>query len=82
MRYPVVIHKDKTSSFGVMVPDLPGCISAGDTLDESLAMVREAIEGHIETLLMHGEVVPELEPLQRHLSNPDFEGGIWALVDV
>ena len=82
MRYPVVIHKDEASSFGVIVPDLRGCVSAGDTLDESLIMAREAIEGHIETLLMHGQVVPELEPLQRHLSNPDFVGGIWASVDI
>ena len=32
--YPVVIHKDKKSAFGVTVPDLPGCFSAGATLDE------------------------------------------------
>ena len=34
MRYPVVIHKDENSDFGVMVPDIPGCYSAGDTYDE------------------------------------------------
>jgi predicted RNase H-like HicB family nuclease len=36
MRYPVVIHKDLDSDYGVTVPDLPGCFSAGTTLDEAL----------------------------------------------
>ena len=82
MRYPILIHKDKGSSYGVTVPDLPGCFSAGDTLDESMAMAREAIECHIEGLLMDGEAVPELQPLQNHLSNPEFADGVWALIDV
>ena len=82
MRYPILIHKDKGSSYGVTVPDLPGCFSAGDTLDDSMAMAREAIECHIEGLLMDGEAVPELQPLQNHLSNPEFADGVWALIDV
>ena len=44
MRCPILIHKDKGSSYGVTVPDLPGCFSVGDTLDESMAMAREAID--------------------------------------
>ena len=47
MRYPVVIHKDPDSDYGVTVPDLPGCFSAGTTLDEVLVNAREAIECHI-----------------------------------
>lgn len=82
MRYPILIHKDKGSNYGVIVPDLPGCFSGGDTLDESLALAREAIEGHIETLLMSGAAIPEVQPIQHHLSNPDLADGVWALVDV
>lgn len=82
MRYPILIHKDRGSSYGVTVPDLPGCFSAGDTLDESMAMAREAIECHIEGLLMDGEAIPDLQPLQNHLSNPEFADGVWALIDV
>ena len=36
MRYPVVVHKDPNSDYGVTVPDLPGCFSAGETMDEAL----------------------------------------------
>lgn len=82
MRYPIVIHKDKGSSYGVTVPDLPGCFSAGDTLDETFAMAREAIECHIEGLLMDGTAIPELQPIQHHLSDPDLADGVWALVDI
>ena len=43
MRYPVVIHKDPDSDYGVTVPDLPGCFSAGETSDEALNEVVEAM---------------------------------------
>jgi predicted RNase H-like HicB family nuclease len=53
--YPAIIHKDKDSAFGVTLPDLPGCFSAGDTLDDALRNVQEAVEVH-----MHGEdIAPE-----------------------
>jgi predicted RNase H-like HicB family nuclease len=53
MRYPVVIHKDKTSDYSVSVPDLPGCFSAGDTLEDALTHAVEAI-GAISVLLLDG----------------------------
>jgi predicted RNase H-like HicB family nuclease len=40
------------------VPDLPSCISTGDTRDEALRDIAEAIKGHIDTLREHGEPVP------------------------
>lgn len=82
MRYPIVIHQDPESSYGVTVPDLPGCFSGGETLDAALAMAQEAIVGHIETLLMDGQPVPEQRSLQAHQADPGFADGIWALVDV
>ena len=65
MRFPVVVHKDEGSSYGVTVPDLPGCFSGGDTLDEALTNAQEAIAGHIETLFMVSEPLPKTRPLQR-----------------
>ncbi len=58
--YPVVIHKDKDSDFGVTVPDLPGCFSAGVSVEDALKEAREAIECHLEGLLLDGE--PLLRP--------------------
>lgn len=80
MLYPVVIHKDPGSAFGVTIPDLPGCYSAGDTLDEALRMTQEAIELHIEGLLEDNASVPMPRPIDAIAG--EFSGGTWALVAV
>lgn len=82
MLYPVVIHKDADSDYGVSVPDLPGCISAGETYEEALAMVREAIELHIEGMLEDGEDLPEPSVIEALQSVKNYQGGTWALVDI
>jgi len=82
MNYPVVIHKDPGSDYGVSVPDLPGCVSAGATIDEALAMAREAIELHLEGLIEAGGVPPLPTPIEALQSNPDYAGGTWAIVHV
>jgi predicted RNase H-like HicB family nuclease len=82
MRYPVVIHKDKSSDYGVTVPDLPGCFSAGDTLEDALTQAVEAIECHLEGLLLDGDEIPPVQSIETHLENRDFAGGTWALVSV
>lgn len=81
MKYSVVVHKDPSSDFGVTVPDLPGCFSAGSTFDEALANAREAIACHIEGLLIDGERVATPQPVDEHTKNPDFGGGTWAIIE-
>lgn len=82
MRYAVAIHKDVESVYGATVPDLPGCFSAGDTLDEAVESVREAIACHLEGLLISGEPIPARESLETHQASEDYQGGIWVLVNV
>ena len=82
MRYPVIVHKDPESDYGVTVPDLPGCFSAGETLDEALMQVVEAIECHIEGLLLDGEPVPPPKTVEYHQNIPDYADGVWAYVTV
>jgi predicted RNase H-like HicB family nuclease len=82
MRYPVVIHKDRKSAYGVTVPDLPGCFSAGDTLEDALTNTVEAIECHLEGLLLDGDEIPQAQPVEAHVKNKDYAGGTWALVSV
>jgi predicted RNase H-like HicB family nuclease len=83
MDIPVVIHKEDGTVYGVTVPDIPGCHSWGDTIDDAMKNAREAIHRHIETLLELEEKVnissSSIEELSR---NPDYAGGFWALVDV
>ncbi|MCY3544293.1 MAG: type II toxin-antitoxin system HicB family antitoxin [Chloroflexota bacterium] len=80
--YPIVIHKDPDSDYGVTVPDLPGCFSAGVTMEEAMAMAQEAILGHIETLLMDSQPIPEMLPIEAHMSDEFYADGIWAVIEV
>lgn len=82
MNFPVIIHKDAGSDFGVTVPDLPGCFSAGATLDEALLEVVEAIECHLEAMLMDGEVIPEPKSIDDYNELSRFDDGIWKVVTV
>jgi predicted RNase H-like HicB family nuclease len=82
MRYPIVIHKDETSDYGVTFPDLPGCFSAGDSIEEAIINAQEAAECHIEGVLLDSEPVPVATDIEKHKNNPDFKDGIWALIDV
>lgn len=82
MNYPVVIHKDKKSGYGVTVPDLPGCFSAGETIEEALEMAREAIECHLEGMLKDADPLPRPRSIEAHRNDPDYRGGVWALVPV
>lgn len=82
MNFSVVVHKDPDSAYGVTVPDLPGCFSAGDTLDEALENTKEAIECHIEGLLMDEELIPIPQAIEKHAQNPDYSDGIWQSVGV
>ena len=83
MRFVIAIEPgDATHAFGVVVPDLPGCFSAGDSLDEAIDMAREAIDFHCETLIEDGGDVPLAQPVAAHQADPDFAGWIWAVVDV
>ncbi len=54
MRFPVVLHSDDGVRFGVTVPDLPGCFSAGEPFDEALDSVLEAIDLHLEGVVEEG----------------------------
>ncbi len=54
----VVIYEEGENSCSAYVPDLPGCIAAGDTVDEVNSLISEAIEYHIEIMKEDGEVVP------------------------
>jgi predicted RNase H-like HicB family nuclease len=76
MRYPIYIHKDPDSAYGVTVPDVPGCFSAGDTMEEAILNATEAIECHIEGLLVDGEDYPTPQSLEFQISLME-RGGLF-----
>ena len=58
MKYAVVIEKAE-SNFSAFVPDLPGCVATGGTIEEVEEQIREAIEFHIEDMKQEGEEIPQ-----------------------
>ena len=57
LQYLVVVEKGPTS-FGAHVPDLPGCVAIGETKEEVMSLIREAIEFHLEGLKQDGQPIP------------------------
>ena len=59
-QYTIILHPDaEQGGYTVTVPCLPGCVTEGDTLEEAIAMAKEAIQLYIESLIADGEPVPE-----------------------
>lgn len=83
MRYPVAIEEgDARHAHGVVVPDLPGCFSAGDTFDEALSNAQEAILLHLEGLLDAGKAIPKPSAIEKLRRKREFKNWTWAVVDV
>ena len=82
MKFALAIHKEPDSDYGVTVLDLPGCFSAGETIDEAIEQAKEAIECHLEALIQDEEVLPLPSPLEHHQANPDNSGAVFAFVEV
>ena len=85
MKIPIAIEPgDDATAFGVVVPDLPGCFSAGDTLDDACANAVEAIELWLETALENQELVPlpTSASLAQHQRDPELAGWLWGFVDI
>jgi predicted RNase H-like HicB family nuclease len=58
MKYRVLIEQDEDGLYVAEVPSLPGCISQGETREQALENIKEAIAGYLESLEAHGEPVP------------------------
>ncbi len=84
MRYPVAIEPGSdTTAWGVVVPDLPGCFSAGDTLEDAMIQAEEAIALWIEVAIDEGKDIPTPSPIEAlRAAHPDFDGWTWALVKI
>lgn len=63
MQYTVVVHSAEEGGYWAEVPSLPGCFSQGETIDEAMNNVKEAIELHIQGLKDEGQEIPKEEDL-------------------
>jgi predicted RNase H-like HicB family nuclease len=83
MKFIIAIESGtQTTAWGVTVPDLPGCFSAGDTLDEAMENAREAIDQHVGIMIEDGVDIPPSRSLTTLQADPEYAGWVWAVVDV
>jgi predicted RNase H-like HicB family nuclease len=83
MELLLAIHKDKNSVYGVTIPDVPGCFSWGDTINEAIRNAREAVYSHFEVLIQEGQTL-EITPsnIEELNKEADYAGALWALIDI
>ena len=79
--YIARIHKEPKCAFGVSFPDFPGCISAGDTMDEARVMAAEALALHLEGLAQDGEALPEPSSIEVVMAERANRDAVAILVD-
>ena len=83
MRYPIAIEiGTETAAYGVVVPDLPGCFSAGDTLDEAVTGAEEAAAAWIDAMLDAGGAVPAPSSIEAVRARPEYAGWAFGIVAV
>ena len=78
MYFPAAVFIEEGMAYGVTLPDIPGCNTAGDTLEEALGNVQEAVE----LLLEDAAAKPVPGSLERHKNDPDYQDAVWAMVNV
>ncbi len=75
-----LIRKDKQSDYGVEFPDLPGCVTAGKTMDEATHRAEEVLALHIEGLLEDGAELPLPSTLDDIVRTPRYKNALAAIV--
>jgi len=83
-KYPIAVERPKSESeaYGVHFPDIPGCFSAGETLDKAIAEAKEALIGFFELASDDGEAIPEASDIESHINRSDFTNYIWSFVEI
>ncbi len=75
MRYAVVYERASDGGYGAYIPDLPGCVALGETLEETRRLIREAVEMHLEAMRADGEPIPEPSAISEYV---EADGAIPA----
>jgi predicted RNase H-like HicB family nuclease len=78
MHYVAVIEKDEDSAFGVWFPDVEGCFSAGETLEEAVANSAAALRQHVEAIESAGRSVPAARAIDDVLRDKDVQASLKA----
>jgi predicted RNase H-like HicB family nuclease len=81
--YLALVHKDEGTSYGVSFPDVPGCISAGNTFEEAIENAAEALSGHFAAMRADGDAIPPPRSFEDLKCDPEFrEESAGAIITV
>ncbi len=81
MEYIAYLHKDRNSDFGVSFPDLPGCVTAGRSLEEARRLASEALRLHLSGIVDDGGKVPRPSTLDELANDPALKTSVAFLVE-
>lgn len=85
MLYPIAIEKEIVNNkavYGVVVPDLLGCVSVGDSYQDACNNIVDAIALHLECLASDGDTIPMPKTIDDYIDNVDYQGMSWAMVEI
>ena len=81
MKYPIAIEwGDEHTATGIIIPDIPGALTAGDSFEEAYASAFEVADIQLEELVERGEPVPMPTSVEHHRGNSDYAGMGWGLL--
>jgi predicted RNase H-like HicB family nuclease len=80
VKFYVAIIERMADGFAVFFPDMPGCASAGATIQEAATNAEQALHGHLTLALEHGEALPEPAPLDAIPTDPEVDEAARILV--
>ena len=80
LNYIAVVHKEDGTDFGVSFPDFPGCITAGQSIDDAKDLAQEALLLHIQGIFEDGEQLPAPSKLEEIMTDADYANAVAYLV--
>ena len=80
--YPVLVTKEADTDWNVVFPDLPGCVTAGRSVDEALAFAEEALALHVQGMREDGKALPTPSNLEALMADPESAGALFHLVPI
>jgi predicted RNase H-like HicB family nuclease len=78
--YIAIIHKESKTDFGISFPDFPGCITAGQTVDEAKDLAQEALALHVKGMIEDGDEMPAPSKLEDIMADADYADAVAYLV--
>jgi len=82
LNFIAIVRKEEGACYGVEFPDLPGCFSAGDTLEEARVNAHDALKGHLAMLAEDGDPIPAPSALETIMARPEYGDAAALLVSV